>query len=322
MKLAATFLLMLVLAGATTLAVFRAASKAPLPVTDASHKTPANAAPALRVLAGHALTLGLGDELARGTSLQVAPVWPAGTPWTEQAEWARSEPAKLGAAVRGATAAMTLRTAARDDALWAAVHHANIRCVELDVTAAPDQRTAVVALRADAEPLGPAFALSPSAAMRVAERIAAEFTALAPGDRPQIGSNLQRVKERLFRLRADVERRLAMAPALEVVVFAHGFGALLEDLGVQALATVETEPARWSEAERARIAERLSGLSAKVSIHARVPEPALAGLLADLGWRTVVLDPLTRAPSDAAEYFRFLEGNVSALGEALAGGTR
>lgn len=311
MKTVAAFVTMLALAGAGSLAVWTSLEKALM----AEKRTAIVADQRITVLAGHALTLSLGSELARGTGITVRPAWEAGTGWDEQAEAARS-PGKFAEAARAAQAVLTLRTAARDDALWAAAHAANPRCVELDASAADDQRTPVVRLRAGVNE-GTAFALSLTSAARVAERIAAEFTAAQPVAAVVIAENLRRVKERLFRLRAEGERQLAEAAQTEVAVFSPAFDALLEDLGVQALVRVESEPARWTEAEHARILAELKRAGVKVSLHAFPPSAAVETMLKEAGVKALVLDPLTQAPAKEDAFFVGLEKNSAALAGAL-----
>lgn len=311
MKTPAAFVTMLALAAAGSVAVWTLMEQAPV----AEARATVVADQRVTVLAGHALTLGLGTELASGTDITVLPAWPAGTVWSEQADAARNR-GEFSEVARAAQAVLTLRTAARDDALWAPAHAANPRCVELDASAAEDQRTPVVRLRAG-DNVGTAFALSPTSAARVAERIAAEFTAAQPAAGAAITENLRRVKERLFRLKAEGERQLAQAAVAEVAVFTPAFDALLEDLGVQGVVRVESEPTRWTEAERVKIVAELKRSGVKVSLHPFPPPTAVEAVLKEAGVKALVLDPLTRAPKVAGDYFQVQERNIAELAGAL-----
>jgi hypothetical protein len=313
MKTPSAFFAMLAVAALGAFAVLR--------VTE--HGAPARPSPPpapveTLVLAGHAATLALANELAVGTGFAVAAAWPAGLPWAEQAEHARTEREKFPALARRATAVVTLRTAARDDALFAAARAANPRVLELDASAAADQRTPAVRLRAGAEPVGAAFALSLANAAALAERIAADFTALRPVDAPAVAENLRRVRERLFRLRASHEAELAKVAVPEVVAFTPALDALCEEFGLQVVAVFAADEARWAGAERAALTTGLKRAGARVSVHAWPPGPAVRAALEEAGVRPVTLDPLGRAPADGGEYFSRMEANAAALITALA----
>jgi hypothetical protein len=311
MTTARAFVAMLALAALGATAAWRiAAQREQRPAAPRPGATlPAEAR--MTVLAGHALTLGLGAELAVGTGFEFAAAWPAGLGWAEQAEWARGAPAEWARRVGAATAVATVRTAARDEALYAAVRAVQPRIVELDAGAAEDRRAPAVRVRPGAEPTGTAWALSLENAGRAAARLAADLTALRPADAATVKENLRRVQERLFRLRARAEAALARAEAPEVIGFSAEAEALLEEAGVRIAARLAPEPGRWSEADLRRA-------GARVSVHAYAPDPALAAALAAAGVRPVVLDLLSAAPGAAGDYFSAMEGNLDRLAHALA----
>lgn len=310
MKAPAAFCLTLALAGLAAVAVLRVTRP------DAV-RTPPAASPAARVvLAGHAATYGLAHALARGTGIEVVSAWPAGLPWAEQAEHARQGTAALAAPARRAAAVVSLRHATAEDALFATVRAVNPRAVEIDASVARDQRTPNVRLRAG-EAGGPAFALGPSNAMRMAERIADDFAALWPDTAPAVEENLRATKERLLRLKAEFDGEFAAVAAPEVVAFSPQFDHLLDEFGVQVLARVEPDEALWTEAERAAVAEKLRQSGARASVHAFPPGAATRALLAAANIRAVVLDPQTKAPSGPEDYFQRLRESLAALRAAL-----
>jgi ABC-type Zn uptake system ZnuABC Zn-binding protein ZnuA len=308
MKAPAAFLVMLVMAAIGAMAVVRLTQA---PRTDVAPR--ATPVASTFVLAGHPATLALTHALAERTALQVSAAWPEGLPWAEQVEFVRQASAEWQAAARRASAVVTLRHAARGDALFAAVRALNPRVVEIDASVAADQQTPSVRLRAG----GPGFALSPTNAIRLAERIAADLSALQPGDAAVIAENLRATKERLLRLKAKYETEFARVAAPEVVGFTDEFDDLGEEFGLQIVARIEKDFAVWTPDERRTAVERLQRTGARVSLHAFSPGRELAELLAQAKVVPVVLDPLSRAAAGPEVYWRNLETNLSALKAAL-----
>lgn len=311
MKTGAAFLAMLGLAAAGAVAVLRLAP--PVPV--APPPAPAAAA-APTILAGHPVTFALTHALAQGTALTVGPAWPPGLPWSEQAEFARVPTAAWSDAIRTATAVVTLRHAARGDPLFAAVRGRVPRVVELDASVAADQITPVVRLRADVA-AGPAFALGPTNALSLADRIASDLSALFPPDAAALAENLRATKERLLRLKAKFDVAYARLAVPEAAVAGDAFDYLCEDFGVQVVVRLAPDAAGWSAVERERQIAQLQRAAVGVSVHAAPPGPELAAALRQAGVMPVVLDPLTRSVSDPEAYFRALEENLAALEAAL-----
>ena len=311
MKTPAAFLVMLAIAAVGAIAVVRL-TRAP-----GTEVTPrATPVASTIVLAGHPATLALTHALADRTALQVSAAWPVGLPWAEQAEFVRQATGEWQEAARRASAVVTLRHAARGDALYAAVRALNPRVVEIDASVATDQQTPSVRLRADGTG-GPGFALSPTNAIRLAERIAADLSALQPSDAAVIGENLRATKERLLRLKAKFETEFARVAAPEVVAFTSEFDDLSEDFGLQIVGRIETDFALWSPDERRTALERLQRTGARVSLHAFPPGKELAELLAQAKVVPVVLDPLSRSVTEPDVYWRNLEANLLALKAAF-----
>lgn len=307
MKAPAAFLLMLAIAAIGAVAVVRLTRA---PGTEVAPRAE-SMAPVV-VLVGHPATFALTHALAGRTALRVSAAWPVGLPWAEQSEFARQAPTEWQAASRRASAVITLRRAARNDPLFAAVRALNPQVVEIDASVAADQQTPSVRLRADGDG-GPGFALSPTNAIRLAERIAADLSALQPGDAAVIAENLRATKARLLRLKAKYETEFARVPAPEVVVFTGEFDDLSEDFGVQIVARIEKDFALWTPDERRTAVERFQRTGARVSVHAFPPGRELADLLAEAKVAPVVLDPLSRAVAEPDVYWRNLEANLLAL---------
>lgn len=311
MKTPAAFLVMLAIAAVGAIAVVWLTHA---PGTEVTPR--ATSVASTFVLAGHPATLALTHALVDRTALQVSAAWPAGLPWAEQAEFVRQATVEWQEAARRASAVVTLRHAARGDALFAAVRALNPRVVEIDASVATDQQTPSVPLRADGAG-GPGFALSPTNAIRLAERIAADLSALQPSDAAVIGENLRATKERLLRLKAKYETEFARVAAPEVVAFTSEFDDLSEDFGLQIVGRIEKDFALWAPDERRTAVERLQRTSARVSLHAFPPGRELAELLAQAMVVPVVLDPLSRAVAEPEVYWRNMEANLLALKAAF-----
>lgn len=311
MKTPAAFLVMLAIAAVGAIAVVWL-TRAP-----GTEVTPrATSVASTFVLAGHPATLALTHALADRTALQVSAAWPVGLPWAEQAEFVRQATGEWQEAARRASAVVTLRHAARGDALYAAVRALNPRVVEIDASVATDQQTPTVRLRADGTG-GAGFALSPTNAIRLAERIAADLSALQPSDAAVIGENLRATKERLLRLKARFETDFARVAAPEVVAFTSEFDDLGEDFGLQIVGRIDKDFALWSPDERSTAVERLQRTGARVSVHAFPPGRELAELLAQAKVVPVVLDPLSRSVTEPDVYWQNLETNLLALKAAF-----
>jgi len=307
MRTGAAFVAMLVLAALGAVTVLRV--NRPEPAIKPS--------PTL-VLAGHPATLGLAYALAAGTTFEIAPAWLAGTPWNEQAEQGRQSGTAFQTLARRAAAVVTLRHAAPDDALFAAARAVNPRIVEIDASVVADQRTPNVRLRTAAGGSGPSFALSPTNAIRLAERIAADFSALRPDDAARLAENLRETKERLVRLQAKFEQAFVEISAPEVVAFTGQFDYLLEEFGVQVLGRIPKDEALWTEADRASAAQLLERSGTRVAVHGRPVGNQAAALLTGANMRLVVLNPQTNSPLGSDDYFRHLEESLAALHAALS----
>lgn len=311
MKTGAAFIVMLALAAAAAAMVLRLA-----PARRTEAVPAATPAASSLILAGHPTTLAFAHALVARTSMQVAAAWPVGTPWAEQAEAARQQTAEWQAMARRADAVVTLRQAARGDALFAAVRVLNPRVIEIDASVNADQQTPSVRLRTDGA-AGPSFALSPTNAIRLTERLAADLTALHPNDATMIAENLRAVKARLLRLKAKFDKEFALVAAPEVVAFSGEFDYLCEDFGVQMVERIDKDFARWSRAERTANLEKLQRAGVRVGLHAYPPGADLAAFLSQAKVKPVVLDPLTHSVVDPEAYFQKLESNLTALKAAL-----
>lgn len=311
MKTPAAFLAMLGVAALGAFAVLRVSRPEGPPVAEMRVHEPTV------VLTGHAATFALAHALSAHTTIEVGAAWPAGTPWTEHAEYVRQGAEEFQNVAQRATGVVSLRHAAPEDALYAAVRNANPRVIEIDASVAKDQRTPNVRLRAG-DVGGPSFALSPTNAMRMAERIADDFVALHPSEAAQIRENLRATKELLVRMKATFERALVEFDALEVVVFTSHFDYLLEEFGIQVMGRIERDEALWTEADFARHTDLVRSSGAKTTVHAWAPGPRTTALLASVGVRPVVLHPQRNAPASPEEYFHQLDHSLAALTAALA----
>ena len=246
------------------------------------------------ILTGHASTYCLAKALSEGTSLEVAWAWPKGTVWSDQTHVA------VSARAAQATAVITLRCAAPEDALFAAVRALQLAVIEIDATVAPDRRTPVVRVPADgARAAVPVAPLTLENTTRMAEVIARDLARLHPRDAPRIGENARRVKERLFRLRAETEAKLAEVAALEVVLTAPEFAGLAEELGLS------VRPADDPEAI--------------VALANRAPPVERPTHLTGAKRQVVVLETFAGEPADPEHFFKAMEKNLAAIVSAFAG---
>jgi ABC-type Zn uptake system ZnuABC Zn-binding protein ZnuA len=136
---------------------------------------------------------------------------------------------------------------------------------------------------------------------------------LAPAAKPTIEANLAALKQRLLKLSADSEARLASADNLSVMSLSDHFGYLIGGLNLELIGLDPRPDAEWTPEALKQLSATLKDHDVAVVLHHRQPSEAVKTAISQAGSRLVVLSV------DAADPVAELEGNVDQLIKGLSG---
>ncbi|MFW9269760.1 metal ABC transporter substrate-binding protein [Pseudomonas sp. NR3] len=274
------------------------------------------AAEKVRLLASLPVTYGLGEALLKGTEVSLERAAPANLPGTRQNAYfsGRGAPA-LGKLASDADAVIGLRSLWPDDPLYPMARRSNIRIVEVDAARPVDGALPGIAVQpgmADGLASQPWMA-SPNLG-RMADVIAADLVRLAPNDKAKIDANLAALKQRLLKLSADSEKRLASADNLSVVSLSEHFGYLISGLNLDGISTDARPDAEWTPEALKQLITTLKDNDVALVLHHRQPSEAVKAAITEGGSQLLVLS------TDGADPVAELETNVGVVVTALTGG--
>ncbi|MNO16965.1 Periplasmic solute binding protein family protein [compost metagenome] len=270
----------------------------------------------LRVLASLPITYGLGEVLLKGTDVSLERAAPANLPGSRQTAYftGRGAPA-LAKLASDADAVIGLRSLWPDDPLYPIARRSNIRIVEVDAARPVDGALPGIAVQPDNKVDGlnsqPWF--SSNNMGRMADVMAADLVRLAPKAKPKIDANLATLKQRLLKLSADSEARLANVDNLSVMSLSDHFGYLIGGLNLELIGQDARADAEWTPEALKQLGATLKDNDVTVVLHHRQPSDALKAVIAGSGSRLVVLS------TDAEDPVAELEGNVDLLIKGLSG---
>ncbi|MDR6605739.1 metal ABC transporter solute-binding protein, Zn/Mn family [Pseudomonas synxantha] len=276
----------------------------------------ANNGKPLRVLASLPITYGLGEVLLKGTDVSLERAAPANLPGSRQTAYftGRGAPA-LARLADDADAVIGLRSLWPDDPLYPIARRSNIRIVEVDAARPVDGALPGIAVqpgnKVDGLNSQPWF--SSNNMGRMADVMAADLVRLAPEAKPTIDANLAALKQRLLKLSAASEARLANADNLSVMSLSDHFGYLIGSLNLELIGQDARPDAEWTPEALRQLATTLKDNDVAVVLHHRQPSDALKAVIAGSGSRWVVLS------TDAGDPVAELEGNVDLLIKGLGG---
>ncbi|WP_085715272.1 metal ABC transporter solute-binding protein, Zn/Mn family [Pseudomonas sp. B28(2017)] len=270
----------------------------------------------LRVLAALPITYGLGEVLLKDTDVSLERAAPANLPGSRQTAYftGRGAPA-LAKLANDADAVIDLRSLWPDDPLYPISRRSNIRIVEVDAARPVDGALPGIAVQPDNKVDGlnsqPWF--SSNNMGRMADVMAADLVRLAPEAKPKIDANLAALKQRLLKLSADSEARLANADNLSAMSLSDHFGYLTGSLNLELIAQDARPDTEWTPEALKQLGTTLKDNDVAVVLHHRQPSDALKAVIAGSGSRLVVLS------TDAEDPVAELEGNVDLLIKGLNG---
>ena len=274
------------------------------------------AAEKVRLLASLPVTYGLGEALLKGTEVSLERAAPDNLPGTRQSAYFSGRGATaLNKLAREADAVIGLRSLWPDDPLYPMARRGNIRIVEVDAARPVDGALPGIAVQPG---MADGLASQPWMAShnlgRMADVIAADLVRLAPADKTKIDANLAALKQRLLKLSADSEKRLASADNLSVVSLSEHFGYLISGLNLDGISTDTRPDTEWTPEALKQLTTTLKDNDVALVLHHRQPSDALKAAITEGGSQLLVLN------TDGADPVAELENNVGLVVTALTGG--
>lgn len=271
----------------------------------------------LRVLASLPITYGLGEVLLKGTDVSLERAAPANLPGSRQTAYftGRGAPA-LGKLASDADAVIGVRSLWADDPLYPIARRSNIRIVEVDAARPVDGALPGIAVQPGlkVDGLNSQPWLASNNMGRMADVIAADLVRLAPSAKPKIEANLAALKQRLLKLSADSEARLAEVDNLSVMSLSDHFGYLIGSLNLEQIGQDARADAEWTAEDLMKLTATLKDNDVALVLHHRQPSEAVKTAIAASGSHLLVLS------TDAEDPVAELEGNVDLLLKGLSGG--
>lgn len=267
----------------------------------------------VKVLASLPITYGLAEVLLKGTDVQLERAAPANLPGSRQVSYftGRGAPA-LNTLAQDADAAIGLRSLWADDPLYPVARRSNIRIVEVDAARPVDGGLPGIAVQpGSADGLNSQPWQSGNNMGRMADVMAADLGRLAPSAKPKIDANLAALKQRLLKLSAHSEARLAKADNLSVVSLSDHFAYLVSSLNLDVVATDARPDADWTPQALQAFSARLKDNDVAVVLQHRQPSEAVKAAVTAGGAQLLVLNV------DGADPVAELETNVDQLIKTL-----
>ncbi|RON32893.1 metal ABC transporter substrate-binding protein [Pseudomonas frederiksbergensis] len=268
------------------------------------------------VLAALPVTYGLGALLLEGTDVSLERAAPANLPGSRQTAYFTGRGAQaLNKLAIDADAVIGLRSLWPDDPLYPNARRSNIRIIEIDAARPVDGALPGIAVQPGSkiDGLNSQPWLASNNMGRMADVMAADLVRLAPAAKPKIDANLAALKQRLLKLSADSESRLANADNLSVMSLSDHFGYLIGGLNLELIGLDARPDAEWTPEALTQLGATLKNNDVAVVLHHRQPPDAVKAVVAESGSRLVVLSV------DAVDPVAELEGNVDLVIKGLSG---
>ncbi|WP_439862713.1 metal ABC transporter solute-binding protein, Zn/Mn family [Pseudomonas antarctica] len=265
------------------------------------------------VLASLPITYGLAEVLLKGTDVHLERAAPANLPGSRQVAYftGRGAPA-LNTLAREADAAIGLRSLWADDPLYPVARRANIRIVEVDAARPVDGGLPGIAVQpGTVDGLNSQPWQSSNNMGRMADVMAADLSRLAPAAKPKIDANLAALKQRLLKLNADSEARLAKADNLSVVSLSDHFAYLVSSLNLEVVSTDARPDTEWTPEALQTLSRELKDSDVALVLHHRQPSEAVKAAVAAGGAELLVLnvdgaDPITELETNVDQVIKIL----------------
>ncbi|NVZ66450.1 zinc ABC transporter substrate-binding protein [Pseudomonas gingeri] len=269
------------------------ANPAPLPAAPQQDQQAGTSARPVRILASLPVTHGLGEILLKDTGVVLQRAADANLPGSRQSAYFSGRgAAALQKLASNADAVIGLRSLWPDDPLYPMARRSNVRIVEVDAARPVDGSLPGIAVQPGqgVDGLNSQPWLSSNNLGRMADVIAADLVRLAPEARPKIESNLATLKQRLLKLSADSETRLAKTDNLSVVSLSERFNYLVGGLNLDLIEVDARSDEQWTPEALAKLGETLKDAEVKVVLDHRQPPEAVKSTISQAGSTLLVLD--------------------------------
>lgn len=272
------------------------------------------AAQPVRILASLPITYGLSELLLKDSGVTLERAAAANLPGSRQSAYfsGRGAPA-LHTLAENADAVVGLRSLWSDDPLYPMARRSNIRIVEVDAARPVDGSLPGIAMQSEAhsDGLNSQPWLASNNMGRMADVIAADLVRLAPDAKPKIEANLANLKQRLLKLSAESEARLAKADNLSVVSVSDRLDYLISGLNLERVEVAHKSDDPWTPEALKALTQTLKDNDVALVLDHRKPTPELKAAIAAGGSQLVVIN------ADGADPVAELQGNIDEIVKAL-----
>lgn len=271
--------------------------------------------PPVTVLASLPITYGLSQILLKDSGVVLERAADANLPGSRQSAYfsGRGAPA-LHKLASSADAVVGLRSLWPEDPLYTMARRSNIRIVEVDAARPVDGSLPGIAVQpgTPADGLNSQPWLSSNNLGRMADVIAADLVRLAPAAKPRIDSNLAALKQRLLKLSASSETRLAGADNLGVYSLSDRLSYLIGGLNLDLVGSASVTDDQWTPAQLQALTDTLKRGEVKLVLDHRQPPDAVKAAVSAAGSQLIVID------GEAADPVAGLQASIDRLLAVLA----
>ena len=269
------------------------------------------------LLASLPITYGLSDLLLKDSGVKLQRAVPANLPGSRQSAYFSGRGASaLHPLAQNADAVVGVRSLWSDDPLYPMARRCNIRIVEIDAARPVDGSLPGIAVQpgANRDGLNSQPWLASNNMGRMADVIAADLVRLAPDAKPKIEANLAALKQRLLKLTADSEARLAQADNLSVVSLSDRLDYLIGGLNLERVEVQHTGDEPWTPQALEALTRTLKDNEVGLVLDHREPSAEVKAAIAEGGAQLVVVGAEGEDP--VAE----LQGTIDSIVRVLSQG--
>ena len=244
------------------------------------------------LLASLPITYGLSDLLLKDSGVKLQRAVPANLPGSRQSAYFSGRGASaLHPLAQNADAVVGVRSLWSDDPLYPMARRSNIRIVEIDAARPVDGSLPGIAVQpgANRDGLNSQPWLASNNMGRMADVIAADLVRLAPDAKPKIEANLAALKQRLLKLTADSEARLAQADNLSVVSLSDRLDYLIGGLNLERVEVQHTGDEPWTPQALEALTRTLKDNEVGLVLDHREPSAEVKAAIAEGGAQLVVV---------------------------------
>ena len=266
------------------------------------------------LLASLPITYGLSDLLLKDSGVKLQRAVPANLPGSRQSAYFSGRGASaLHPLAQNADAVVGVRSLWSDDPLYPMARRSNIRIVEIDAARPVDGSLPGIAVQpgANRDGLNSQPWLASNNMGRMADVIAADLVRLAPDAKPKIEANLAALKQRLLKLTADSEARLAQADNLSVVSLSDRLDYLIGGLNLERVEVAHKGDEPWTPQALEALTRTLKDNEVGLVLDHREPSAEVKAAITEGGAQLVVVG------SEGEDPVAELQGTIDSIVKVL-----